>query len=250
MSTTIQLHLRRQFLAQDPGGHNRWETETVVRMLPGSQVAIIVCDMWDNHWSRGAAERVDAMAPCMDRVLAAARSKGVHIIHAPSNTLDFYETAPARLRMLAVPSYPPPTPLERPDPPLPIDDSDEGSDTGETTPFRAWIRQHPALHIDQQRDGISDNGQEIYSYLRHHQIAQTLIMGVHTNMCVLNRSFGIKQMVRWGVEIALVRDLTDTMYNPAMCPYVSHDEGTRLVIGYIEKFWCPSVASTELTEPD
>jgi len=65
-------------------------------------------------------------------------------------------------------------------------------------------------------------------------------------MCVLNRSFAIKQMVKWGVKIALVRDLTDTMYNPAMPPYVSHDEGTRLVVAYIEKFWCPSVLSADL----
>jgi hypothetical protein len=74
-------------------------------------------------------------------------------------------------------------------------------------------------------------------------------MGVHTNMCVLNRSFAIKQMVRWGVNIALVRDLTDTMYNPAMPPYVSHDEGTRLVVEYIEKFWCPSLLSDDLLKP-
>ena len=53
-------------------------------------------------------------------------------------------------------------------------------------------------------------------------------------------------MVKWGVKIALVRDLTDTMYNPAQPPYVSHDEGTRLVIGYIEKFWCPSVESADI----
>jgi hypothetical protein len=43
-----------------------------------------------------------------------------------------------------------------------------------------------------------------------------------------------------------VRDLTDAMYNPAMRPYVSHAEGTRLVIEYIEKFWCPSVESAQL----
>lgn len=65
-------------------------------------------------------------------------------------------------------------------------------------------------------------------------------------MCILNRSFGIKQMVRWGVSIALVRDLTDTLYNPAMRPYVSHDEGTQLLIGYIERFWCPTVESGEI----
>jgi len=73
-------------------------------------------------------------------------------------------------------------------------------------------------------------------------------MGVHTNMCVLNRSFGIKQMIKWGVEIALVRDLTDTMYNPARAPYVSHAEGTRLVVEYIEKFWCPTIGSEDLCE--
>jgi hypothetical protein len=71
-------------------------------------------------------------------------------------------------------------------------------------------------------------------------------MGVHTNMCVINRSFGIKQLVRWGLQAVLIRDLTDAMYNPAMRPYVSHREGTELVIGYIEKFWAPSVESREL----
>ena len=71
-------------------------------------------------------------------------------------------------------------------------------------------------------------------------------MGVHTNMCVQHRSFAIKQMVRWGVPVALVRDLTDTMYNPAMPPYVSHEEGTRLVVEFIEKFWCPSVTSDQI----
>jgi hypothetical protein len=71
-------------------------------------------------------------------------------------------------------------------------------------------------------------------------------MGVHTNMCVLNRPFAIKQLVRWGVPVALVRDLTDAMYNPARAPYVSHAAGTELVIGYIERFWCPSVTSQDL----
>ena len=36
------------------------------------------------------------------------------------------------------------------------------------------------------------------------------------------------------------------MYNPAKAPYVSHDEGTRLVVEYIEKFWAPTVLSGEI----
>jgi hypothetical protein len=55
-------------------------------------------------------------------------------------------------------------------------------------------------------------------------------------------------MVKWDVNTALIRDLTDTMYNPAMRPYVDHEEGTRLVVDFIEKFWCPSVEGSDLLE--
>ena len=34
--------------------------------------------------------------------------------------------------------------------------------------------------------------------------------GVHTNMCVLGRPFGLRQMARLGKNTALVRDMTDT----------------------------------------
>ena len=71
-------------------------------------------------------------------------------------------------------------------------------------------------------------------------------MGVHTGMCTLNRTFSIKQMVRWGMPIALIRDVTDVLYNPAKPPYVSHEEGTRLLVEYIGKFWCPTVLSEEM----
>jgi len=71
---------------------------------------------------------------------------------------------------------------------------------------------------------------------------------VHTNMCVLGRSFAIRQMTRWGVPCVLVRDLTDTMYNPRMRPFVSHEEGTELVVEHIERYWCPTVLSEELVK--
>jgi nicotinamidase-related amidase len=242
----LHLRLRRQELAQDSRGHACWRVLNNELSLPASDVAIVICDMWDKHWSRGATERVGEMAPRMNRVVQAARARGVHIIHAPSDTLDFYAGTPARQRMVETPRVVPPEPIEHPDPPLPIDDSDGGSDTGEKPWFKAWSRQHPAIEIDHDRDGISDDGQEVYSFLQRRGIQQVIIMGVHTNMCVLGRSFGIKQMVRWGVSVALARDLTDTMYNPAMRPYVGHDEGTGLVVSYIEKFWCPSVSSEDL----
>ena len=95
-------------------------------------------------------------------------------------------------------------------------------------------------------DVISDNGAEIYSFLRVRGIRTLLVMGVHTNMCVLNRPFAIKRMTALGIRCILVRDLTDAMYNPEDLPHVSHDEGTQLVIEYIEKFWCPTTTSAGL----
>jgi nicotinamidase-related amidase len=242
----FHLSLRRQAFMQDAGGHNGWRVITEQRTVAAAQTALVICDMWDRHWSRGASERVDAMAPMMNEVLVAARSRGALIIHAPSDTMSFYVDHPARRRAQALAQVEPPTPIDHADLPLPVDDSDEGSDTGESNWYTAWSRQHAALVIDDERDLITDNGGEVYGALHHYNIEQLLIMGVHTNMCVLNRSFAIKQMVRWGVNIALVRDLTDTMYNPAQRPYVSHAEGTRLVVEYIEKFWCPTIVSEQI----
>lgn len=245
----LHLHLQSQRLVTDSGGHNGWQVVEHIETLASARVCIVVCDMWDRHWSRGAAERVAAMAPRVDETLRAARDRGVWIVHAPSETLDFYAGSPARERMIRLPPVSLPEEIAHPNPPLPIDDGDGGSDTGEPPWYRAWTRQHPAIAIDPERDGITDDGRELYSLLHQERIARVLLLGVHTNMCVLNRSFGIRQLVRWGVSVALVRDLTDAMYNPAMRPYVSHEEGTRLVIEYIEKFWCPTLLSADLSSP-
>jgi hypothetical protein len=51
--------------------------------------------------------------------------------------------------------------------------------------------------------------------------------------------------VRRGQKVALVRDLTDAMYNPARPPYVSHADGTRLVIEYIETVWIKSLTDRD-----
>lgn len=244
----MELILRRRLLGSDQNGRAVWHVRDERQTWHADKTALLLCDVWDNHWCRGAVERLDELLPRMEQVVQAARARGVYIIHAPSNTMDFYADSAARQRVFDTPSVEPPAEIEHLDPPLPIDASDEGSDTPGDTPSRAWSRQHPSIGIDEARDVISDCGGEVYSYLKQLSIDHLLIMGVHTNMCVLHRSFAIKQMVRWGVDVALIRDLTDMMYNPAMPPYISHEEGTRLVVEFIEKFWCPSIDSSDLID--
>jgi nicotinamidase-related amidase len=183
----------------------------------------------------------------MEPVLKAARAESILIIHAPSETMTYYANTPGRLLAERARSVDPPiVPLAMlHEPPLPIDDSDGGCDTPGDKEYKAWQRETPLLKIE-PGDVISDDGREIYNVLREHGRDTVLMMGVHANMCILNRTFGIRQLTKWGIRCILVRDLTDAMYNPASPPHVSHSAGTELVIEHIERYWAPSVLSDDL----
>ena len=210
-----------------------------------ARTALIVCDMWDRHWCRGANARVAELARKLEPVLEFSRSKGFIIVHAPSDTMQFYANMPQRKRMLTLPPFTPPKEMEISAPPVPIDDSDGGCDTAGDKEHRVWTCEQSILKIA-PTDYISDNGQEIYNLLRSRGVQTIFYTGVHANMCILNRSFAIKQMTKWGMQCVLLRDLTDAMYGPQDWPHVSHQEGTELVIEYIEKYWSPTALSTDL----
>ena len=219
-----------------------------------AETAIVICDMWNGHYCQSSVRRINEMVPRMNAAIGAARSLGIQIIHSPSGTLEVYENTPQRRRMLAIKAATPPVPIAKwcyldraAEAPLPIDDVTEPCDdavVGERV--RRFDRQHPGLTITEP-DGISDAGTEIYSFFAQRGIRNAALMGVHTNMCVLGRSFGIRQLTRLGFNVALVRDLTDAMYDPRQAPWVSHERGTDLVIQHIEQYWCPSIASSSIT---
>ncbi|MGC8642382.1 MAG: ThuA domain-containing protein [Isosphaeraceae bacterium] len=129
----------------------------------------------------------------------------------------------------------------------PIDQADGGCDDGPRCPTGSpWKSEIAAIEIHDQ-DAISDSGVEIWNLLESRGINHVMLMGVHTNMCVLGRPFGLRQLARHGKEVVLVRDHTDTMYNSRSWPYVSHFEGTKRIIEHIEKYVCPTIVSTDLT---
>jgi nicotinamidase-related amidase len=227
-------------------GSDQWSEVRVDYRFDPARSALIVCDMWDKHWCRGANMRVGTLVNKLEPVLEIARRKGMIIVHAPSETMSFYANTPQRQRMLSLPAFVPPREMNITSPPLPIDDSDGGCDTAGEKEHRAWTREHPGLKIAPE-DYISDNGKEIYNLLRSRGIETVFYTGVHANMCILNRTFAIKQMTKWGVRCILLRDLTDAMYDPQDPPRVSHQQGTELVVEYIEKYWSPTALSDELT---
>jgi nicotinamidase-related amidase len=237
---TLSVRLRTQRLLRNAAGYRVWQVEEEQRTLDATKTALVLCDVWDRHTCRGAEERLAKLVPRMGQVVAAMRERGVLIVHAPSDTRDYeplHGNTPARRRVFDCPQVAPPPDREHDDPPLPFDQSDPVCDTvpDEQHPYpwpKAWrrppaTRQHPAIGIDHGRDVISCQGRELWRYYRHRGIAQVLLAGVHANFCVLNRTFAVKQLVRWGLPVALLRDLTDALYNPARPPYVRHEEGTR-----------------------
>jgi nicotinamidase-related amidase/type 1 glutamine amidotransferase len=218
-----------------------------------NETAIIICDMWDKHWCKGASERVAEMAPFMNNVVTIAREKGVLIVHAPSSCMDYYKNAPARKlgqkyrskkasRIISEANL-----ASEKDAEWPIDQSDGGCDCSvECKQESPWTHQIDFIKIF-DNDAISDSGAEISGLFNQKGIKNVILMGVHTNMCVIGRSFGLRNMVRMGMNVALMRDLTDTMYDSKQKPNVSHYTGTSLVNEYIETFVCPTMVSTDFT---
>jgi nicotinamidase-related amidase len=216
------------------------------------QTAIIICDMWDKHWCNDATARVVEIAPAMNETLTIARNKGVKIVHAPSDCISFYKDRPARK---AAAKYKDSKvelingtellPSEK-DAKWPIDQSDEGCENKDCKPRRAWSRQIETLTVADD-DFISDSGTEIVAYFRKTGIKNVVLVGVHTNMCVIGRPFGLRAMKRMGMNVVLMRDMTDLMYNHERAPYVDHFSGLDLMVEYIETYVCPSIVSSDFT---
>jgi nicotinamidase-related amidase len=263
------LNLRLRAQVEDPAGSGKYRSVEKSASWNPKAAALIVCDMWDLHHSLNATRRLEEMAPRMNQALSAARGRGVLIIHAPSGCMETYKDHPARLRAIA-------TPLSKHLPPeigkwcyqipseargtYPIDQQKGENDDDPVAqeqwlaklaaqgrePAHPWKSETSLLTIDPNADVISDKGEEIWSILESRGIDHVILTGVHTNMCVLGRPFGLRQMAKNGKDVVLLRDLTDTMYNPERAPYVNHFAGTDLIIDHIERYVSPSITSDQI----
>lgn len=244
------------------------ERRTTTSHWDPNRTAVIVCDVWDYHHCINAVRRIEEMLPRMDDVLKEARQRGSIIIHAPSDCMETYRNHPARLRAIDISKRPMPPKIaswnskipSEASATYPIDQSDGGEDDDPEehaawsakltdlgrNPAMPWKAQSPALTINPDKDFISDRGMEVWGILKDKEIQHVLMIGVHTNMCVLGRPFGLRQLRQNGMEVVLVRDLTDCMYNPKRWPYVNHFTGNDLIISYVEQFLCPTITSDQI----
>ena len=262
------LSLELRYQTETKEGSGRYHRLSRKESWKPGETALIVCDVWDLHHCLNAVRREEEFAPRLNELVAKVRGQGVTIIHAPSSCMDAYATHPARQRAVNTPlaavlpkeitTWCKQIPEELRGT-YPIDQSDGGEDDDPAehaawaaklqgmgrNPKAPWKKQSDLISIDSERDYISDRGDEIWSILEQKGIKNVILTGVHTNMCVLGRPFGLRQMARNGKHVVLVRDMTDTMYNPARWPYVSHFTGTDLIVAHIERFVAPTITSDQ-----
>ncbi len=239
----LSLQLRYQIPTSTSS--NRFHQLTRAEQWDPTATAVIVCDMWDSHHCVNAVRRVSELAPRMNLFVNELRSRGVTVIHAPSSCMDAYKDHPARLRAQSVPAsqnlpkdiadWCDRIPSEEASA-YPVDQSAGGEDDDPDdhrlwasrlaamgrNPKAPWLKQCEAIEISNTADFISDSGKEIWSILEQQKIANVILVGVHTNMCVLGRPFGLRRLSSNGKNVVLARDMTDTMYDPNAWPYVNH----------------------------
>ena len=263
----LELLLRQQTLiSPDSVSYHRLETKET--WLP-AETAVILCDAWDQHHCKNAVDRLTEFAPRLSAFVDAMRKMGVTIIHSPSDCMPAYAHHPARVRTLAVPSTTnPPESAQHwcsmidseAGAIYPIDQSLGGEDdlpqehaiwskqllSLGRNPQMPWKMQSSKILIDDSQDFISDRGDEVWRVLESKQIKNVVLVGVHLNMCVLGRPFGLRRMVMQGRRVVLVRDLTDTMYDPKQWPWINHFTGTDRMIDYVEQYVCPTISSNQI----
>ncbi len=243
----LRLNTRKQVKAGD-----NFVSKTEVTKWDAKKTAVVICDMWSKHWCASATGRVGEMAPRMNAVVESARKKGCLIIHCPSGGVKLYADTPMRKLAASTPKAETKIPLQgwcylddKHEAKLPIDDSDGGCDCLPRCSTKTKMDRHQVAVIKMVKGDAITASAEAFYLMKQRGIKNVIVMGVHTNMCVLGRPFSIRQMVYQGQNVVLMRDLTDTMYNPRMRPFVSHFRGTDLIVKHIEKFWCPTITSVD-----
>lgn len=264
-SDTLKLQFRTR--AKSPDGRASENQEINAANWAPEKTAMIICDMWDDHTCKGAAARVAEMAPSINHFAKTARDRGVFVVHAPSGRMDYYQDTPQRQRAVNAPEMKASVPIQwnkwdpdREGPPMEeifeggcacaepcynfeVDES--GFRHWKRGPELPWTRQIDTIEIHPE-DAISDKGEEIYNLLQQRGIDNVILLGVHTNICVSGRPFGLRQMTYHGKNVVLVRDLTDGLFQPVDSD-LDHIAGNELIVKHIEASVAPTMLSSDIT---
>ena len=204
--------------------------------------ALIIVDLWEHHKCKKENSRIKEMSTDMNKVISNLRNKGVLIIHAPAGVHpDNWVKKLPNKRF--------PKNLKRGDPSFPLIIKGSGCNSPLSN-LPKNTNQSSLIKIDKNKDvlinsinwlegwWLSGRSQKLWNIIKNRDIHNLIYAGDATNMCIMNRPYGVQVTVKWGLNVVVIRELTHAMFNPISDPpYVSHKESTKLMLEFIEKFW-------------
>lgn len=206
-------------------------------------VGIVVVDPWNFHWCKTATMRVDALIPRLNRSLQAARELGMTVMLCPSDVVDNYVGWPQREIVLAM--------AKRPEPPLisiacpaPPDGGGCACGHDRCVVNYGWDGMHPDLKIGPD-DLIPDTLQEVWTICQDRELTHLIYMGVHTQVCLLGKPMGLRNLKAAGMRCILARDLTDA--HPGYAPErgFTPDAHTAEVVAHFERYLAPTIVMAD-----
>jgi len=255
--------------------------------LPPKHLAVVVVDIWTQHYCTGATDWPAKMIPAWNEFLDAARALGIQVVFASAgDDLKRWEGKPQRTAVTSIPRHPMPAsngflaghsmfgPWSSPCM-CKIARLEPGNDQPllECQRQELKMNQDPRIVVRDQDlfiaaghydppdlpSAVDSWGQpaqqELWNLCRQRGITHLLYIGDAANMCVINREFGMIQMRRLGLQTVIVRDLTNAMtfygYNPdtkKLDPNITPAVGTAKAVEYIEEKIGPSVEGRQIME--
>ena len=207
-------------------------------------MAVLVIGLWSGHHCAEADRILHELCPKVNVFLKKCRNNNMKVIFGSLSLTKLPKYAPLKNNMKNIP-YARLIDKGMSFPPLPFDDSDGGIVSRNLNFSRVGVDIHPSIEIF-DTDAMSDNCKEILNYLHYHNIKHLMVLGAHTNMCVLDRAYGIKNLSRYGFPMSIVRDLTDPMVNPDGILVKDRQDASEQIIRFIEQHFCPSVDSKDV----
>ena len=211
--------------------------------VPANRLGIVVIDLWNYHWCKTSAARVAALVPRMNRCLQVARDLGIQVFLCPTDVADNYVGTPQVESVIALQRVPIPKREEIQCPAAP--------DGGGCTCGRercqvnyGWDGMHPDLIIG-EKDLIPNDPELFYAICQQRGITHLLYLGVHTQVCLLGKSVGVRRMLQAGMRCMLARDLTDAhgLYDPVKG--ITPDDFTTNVVAHFERYLMPTLNLVE-----
>ena len=176
--------------------------------LPLQQTALVLVDVWDNHFIESWLERAGRVtAEGVVPVLAKAREVGMTVVHAPSPPIaETYKQLKRHTPAVpsAVADWPP---------------AEFRARAGEYAAFRGPRSQPPGipdipelgmspLVEVREEEFVVATGDQLQEVAREQGVMHLIFAGFATNWCILNRDYGMRAMARRGYNMILLRDAT------------------------------------------